>query len=198
MTGHKTRLTAILIVALFAPGVVSCASPSSSAGPAGAPSPAETTETPQTTETPAGPDPQSQAQAQAWLDAAIVPPGAEPAPGAPVSFNSYTEWVCTPVAELEGFWTVPGMSVTAATNWLIANPTADLVTTAGEPWPEDMDTDGASVGYIPADGTYQGVVYTVAKMPGGAAIRAEVAALSGDAVCATPPDDGEWGLPGQG
>ncbi|RWZ46128.1 hypothetical protein ELQ90_15985 [Labedella phragmitis] len=192
MTGRRTRLTAILIVALFAPGVVSCASPSTMAEPAGGPSSTETTETP------AGPDPESQAQAQAWLDAAVVPPGAEPTPGAPASFNSFTGWVCQPVAELEGYWTVPGMSVTAATNWLITNPTADLVTTAGEPWPEDQDVDGASVGYIPADGTHQGIVYTVVKMPGGSAIRAEVAALSENAVCPTPPDGGEWGLPGQG
>lgn len=192
MTRRCTKLTTVLIGALIASGVASCASSSTSTEPAQAPSPTEPTATA------AGPDPEAQAQAQAWLDAAVVPPGAEPTPGAPASFNSYTGWVCQPVAELEGYWTVPGMSVTAATNWLITNPTADLVTTAGEPWPEDQDVDGASVGYIPTDGTHQGIVYTVAKMPGGSAIRAEVAALSENAVCATPPDGGEWGLPGQG
>ncbi|WP_188434953.1 hypothetical protein [Microbacterium murale] len=90
------------------------------------------------------------------------------------------------------------MTVAAAANWLMSNPTGDLVTTAVGPWPDDQDIDGVTVGYTPADGTYQGVVYTLARMDDGVAVRAEVAALTDSAVCATPPGGGTWGAPGQG
>lgn len=193
MTRYRSTLMAAVVLALIAPGIVSCAASSTPAGSAPTGSSGSTATT-----TPSGPDPEAEAQAQAWLDATAVPPGAEPSSYAPANFSSFTGWVCQPVATLEAFWTVPGMTVTAATNWLITNPTADLVTTAGEPWPEDQDVDGSTVGFIPADGSYQGIVYTVARMDEGVAIRAEIAALSENAVCATPPGEGEWGLPGQG
>jgi hypothetical protein len=185
---------AAVILALIAPGVASCAAAPTAAGPARAGSSSESTATP----TPSGPDPEAEAQAQAWLDAAALPPGATPSSFAPAAFNSFTSWICQPVATLEAFWTVPDTTVMAAANWLVANPPADLVTTTGGPRPEDPDIDGTSVGYVPADRSQQGVVYTVVRKDDGVAIRAEIAALAESAVCPDAPDGGEWGLPGQG
>ncbi|PQZ52350.1 MULTISPECIES: hypothetical protein [unclassified Microbacterium] len=138
-------------------------------------------------------------QAQAWLDAAVVPPGAVRVADSPASFNSYQGWPCTPVAELKGYWTLADSTVAEAANWLQENPPADLVITTGtEPQSEDANLDGVLVGYIPADESQQGIVYTVAKMDPGIAIRAEVAALSASATCASLAPGETWGKPGQG
>lgn len=138
-------------------------------------------------------------QAQAWLDAAAVPPGAVRVAEKPVSFHSYQGWPCTPVAELEGYWTLNDSTVAGAANWLRDNPTADLVSTAvGSPWAEDPNLDGVLVGYIPADESQQGVVYTVSKMESGVAIRAEVAALTTSATCPSLAPGEMLGKPGQG
>lgn len=144
-------------------------------------------------------DAAAQQQAQAWLDAAVVPPGAVRVAEKPVSFNSYQGWPCRPVAELEGYWTLADSTVAGTANWLQENPPADLVITTGtEPRPEDPNLDGVLIGYIPADDSPQGVVYTVAKVDSGVAIRAEVAALSASATCPSLAPGETWGKPGQG
>lgn len=138
-------------------------------------------------------------QAQAWLDAAAVPPSAERVERSPVGFTSYQGWPCQPVAQLEGYWTVPDMTVAAASNWLMAHPTADLVSTAGGmPMAENADIDGATVGYIPADDSQQGIVFSVSKLDTGVVIRAEVAALEESATCPSLPPGTTMGKPGQG
>lgn len=148
---------------------------------------------------PARIDAAAEEQAQAWLDAAVLPPGAVRVTEKPVSFNSYQGWPCQPVAQLEGYWTLADTTVAGAANWLQENPTADLVSTAsGSPWAEDPNLDGATIGYIPADDSQQGVVYTVVKMDSGVAIRAEVAALSASASCPSLPPGEMLGKPGQG
>lgn len=117
----------------------------------------------------------------------------------PGPFNSYQGWPCQPVAELEGYWTIPDSTVAGAANWLRANPTADLVSTAvGAPMPEDLDITETIVGYIPADGSQQGIVYTVVQKEAGVAIRAEVAALIESAVCPSLGPGEMLGKPGQG
>ncbi len=148
---------------------------------------------------PAGVDAAAEEQAQAWLDAAVVPTGAVRVTEKPVSFGSYQGWPCQPVAQLEGYWTVADSTVAGAANWLRDNATADLVSTAsGMAWPEDPNLDGVLIGYIPADESQQGVVYTVAKMDSGVAIRAEVAALSASATCPSLAPGEMLGKPGQG
>ncbi|MEV7766888.1 hypothetical protein [Microbacterium sp. NPDC086615] len=139
------------------------------------------------------------AQAQAWLDAANLPPGAVRTDTSPGTFTSYTGWPCGPYEELEGYWVIPDTTVVDAANWLIENPTADLVTTNFGPATEDWGpVDSAIVGYIPAPGAQEGVVYTLAKKEGDVAIRAEVAAQTDMATCPPLPDGSEYGAPGQG
>lgn len=143
-------------------------------------------------------DPAARAQAEAWLEAAALPPGAEPADAGAAEFLSFTGWPCTPVEELEGYWTIPGATVAETANWLQANPTADLVTTGIGPYPDDPELDNLTVGYIPADGAQEGIVYTIVRTPDGVAVRAEVAALTASAECPELPDGGTLGPPGQG
>lgn len=138
-------------------------------------------------------------QAQAWFDAANLPPGAVPTQTPSVSFTSYTGWPCGPYEELEGYWMISNTTVVDAANWLIENPTADLITTnfalTHEEW---RAVDSATVGYIPAPEAQEGIVYTIAKMDDGVAIRAEVAAQTDAATCPPLPDGGTYGAPGQG
>lgn len=144
-------------------------------------------------------DTAAQQQAQEWLDAAVVPPGAVPTAKNPGPFLSYQGWPCRPVVELEGYWTLSDSTVTSTINWLRENPTADLVSTAGgPPMPEDPAIDAAAVGYIPSNGSQQGIVYSVVKKDAGVAIRAEVAALTESAVCPSMDPGATLGKPGQG
>lgn len=145
-----------------------------------------------------GTDPAAQAQAQAWLDAATLPSGAIRADASVTTFDSYQGWPCGPVEELEAFWTIPGATVSETANWLIENPTADLITTALGPAPDNETYSTTAVGYIPAPGAQEGVVYTITKTADGVAVRAEIAALTESAVCPTPPGGGIWGEPGLG
>ncbi len=139
------------------------------------------------------------AQAQVWLDAANLPPGAVRTENSPASFQSYTGWPCGPYEQLKGYWVIPDTTVVDAANWLIENPTADLVTTSFRPVSEDWGPiDSAIVGYIPAPEAQEGIVYTLAKMDDGVAVRAEVAAQTDTATCPPLPDGGTWGAPGQG
>ncbi|WP_258725080.1 hypothetical protein [Cellulomonas sp. NS3] len=88
------------------------------------------------------------------------------------------------------------MSETA--NWLRENPTGALISTAVGPVPDDPAFQSAVVGYIPADGAQEGIVYTVKKTPDGVAVRAEAAAHTAAAACPDLPDGGVLGAPGQG
>ncbi|GAA2074401.1 hypothetical protein GCM10009758_17070 [Microbacterium hatanonis] len=139
------------------------------------------------------------AQAQEWLDAANLPPGAVRTDTPSASFNSYTGWPCGPYEELEGYWAIPKTTVVDVANWLIQNPTADLITTNFGPASEEWGPiDSAAVGYIPAVGSQEGIVYTLAKKDDGVAVRAEVAAQTDTATCPPLPDGGMYGAPGQG
>ena len=159
------------------------------------PAPVESSEPP----APAAGDVAALAQAQAWLDAANLPPGAVRTDTPSGSFNSYTGWPCGPYEELAGYWVIPDTTVVDAANWLIENPTADLVTTNYGPASEEWGpVDSAIVGYIPAPDAQEGIVYTLAKKHGDVAVRAEVAAQTDTATCPPLPDGGMYGAPGQG
>lgn len=150
------------------------------------------------TRAPAVVSPEAYAQAQAWLNAAVLPSGAVAADASVTTFSSFTSWPCGPVEELEGFWEVPGLTVSEATNWLRENPTGDLISTSVAPVPDDQEYDAATVGYIPEHDAQEGIVFTVQRMADGVAVRAEVAAQTPDALCPALPDGARYGAPGQG
>lgn len=195
--------SAFILTSVLALTLTGCATPAMVAGggdAAGEPLPAQPPEASDSSAiaTPGSTDPKAQAQAHAWLDAAALPPGAIPADASVATFSSYTGWPCGPVAELEGFWSIPDATVSATANWLRENPTADLISTSVGAVPDDPAIQSAIVGYIPAEGAQEGVVYTVEKTADGVAVRAEVAAQTAAATCPVLPDGGQYGAPGQG
>lgn len=98
---------------------------------------------------------------------------------------------------MEGYWDIPNTTVVDAANWLIENPTADLVTTSCGPVSEEWGpVDSAIVGYIPYPEAQEGIVYTLVKTEEGVAVRAEVAAQTDTATCPPLPDGGTYGAPG--
>lgn len=200
MSSSPARFAATLAIAALGAGLIGCATASggSSAPDVGAAPTASASPTAASGTAASGESAAAKEQAQAWLDAATLPPGAIRSTTTIYGFLSYTGWPCGPIEELEGFWTIPGATVTETANWLMANPTADLVTTVFGPYPDDPVVDSINVGYSPADASQQGVVYSVLKTTDGVAVRAEVAALTASATCPTPPGGGSWGAPGQG
>jgi hypothetical protein len=140
------------------------------------------------------------AQAQAWLDAVVLPPGAQRSSVNAGNHHAYTGWPCRPVEQLEAFWTIPGATVSETAEWLRTHPPADLITTAtaSPEHIEDIEVDSAMIGYIPEVGAQEGIVYSIAKRFDGVAIRAEIAALTESATCPELPDGGRFGAPGQG
>jgi len=147
---------------------------------------------------PATPDADAIAQADAWLEAVVLPAGAVPSGDGTSGFSSYTGWPCAPIAERQAAWLIPDAGVVDTTNWIREHPPAGLVSTAIGPYPDDIPSDSAITGFTPENRSQQGVVLTVERRGGGVAVRAEVAALGATSVCPPPPDGGEWGLPGQG
>jgi hypothetical protein len=137
-------------------------------------------------------------RAQAWLEAATLPAGAVPAAPDVATFSSDQGWPCEPVEEIEAFWVIPGATVSETANWLQENPTADLVSTAVAPVPDEPPVDSAIVGYVPVPDAQEGIVYTVQTTADGVAVRAEIAALAADADCPALPDGALRGAPGQG
>lgn len=190
---------ALAVGSLFLAFVMTgCATPGPGAGLATSEAASEATETPEPTAPSDGEVAEAREQAQAWLDAATLPPGAVLSDAPIGGFSSYTGWPCGPVEELEAFWTIPGATVADTANWLRAHPTADLITTAFAPVTDDPAIDSAIVGYIPAPDSQEGIVYTVARKGDGVAVRAEIAAQTESAVCPPLPDGAMYGAPGQG
>lgn len=187
--------SAVLVAALVMAGCATDANVAEGAGPGVLNAPVKSSEPTAS----ATADAAALTQAQAWLDAANLPPGAVRTDTPPASFNSYTGWPCGPVEELKAFWVIPGTTVLDAANWLIENPTADLMTTAIGPVTNQWGpVDSTSIGYIPAPDSQEGIVYTLAKKDDGVAVRAEVAAQTESATCPPLPDGEMYGAPGQG
>lgn len=192
----RSRSALAVGVSILALCLTACATPA--AGGAASAPPAVSEPTASTEPASEGTDAAARARAQAWLDAATLPPGAVRSDAGVGSFTSFTGWPCGPVEELEAFWTIPGATVAGTANWLRENPTADLMTTSVAPVPDDPAIDSAIVGYIPAPDSQEGIVYTIAKIADGVAVRAEVAAQTESAACPPLPDGGTYGAPGQG
>ena len=195
MRCRSASVVGALFLALSLTGCATAAAGGAIATPVVMSEPSETSEPAAASEST---DASARAQAQSWLDAAALPPGAVRSDVRVGSFGSYTGWPCGPVEELEAFWTIPGATVRDTANWLMQHPTADLMTTAVGPVPDDPAINSAIVGYIPAPDAQEGIVYTIAKTADGVAVRAEIAAQTDSAVCPPLPDGGMYGAPGQG
>lgn len=186
------------VVLALALALTSCATPVAGAVQAAPNSSSDPTQSPTFDEPADSEAAAARAQAQAWLDAATLPPGAVRSDRAISGFYSYTGWPCGPVEEISAYWTIPGATVSETANWLIEHPTADLVTTAFAPVADDPMIDSTTVGYLPAPASQEGIVYTILGRSDGVAVRAEIAAQTESAVCPPLPDGATYGAPGQG
>lgn len=200
-TGRRAPVVATIVV-LTAALLVGCATtrdgvPTSTAAstPAAAATPTPTP--PPTTSTAFA---EADQRAQDWLASTPIPPGATAVENSPtdVFAQQWQGWVCTPTATVIGYWTVDGMSPGEALNWMLVNPTPGLVLTRSAPVTSDEGSGVISMGATPAGENLEGIAFTYAPMPDGAALRAEVGAVPSDAVCPTPPGGGSWGRPGEG
>lgn len=190
----RSRSAVVCGVVLLALSLTGCA-----AGANGAAS--VPTSTPEDSSAPAASDSADAAalaQAEEWLASANLPSAAVRSQTSIGGFSSYTGWPCGPVEELEAFWTIADATVAETANWLMENPTADLISTGIGPVPEDPTISSATVGYIPTPESQEGIVYTVLKSDDGVVVRAEIAAQTSAATCAPLPDGAVYGAPGQG
>lgn len=195
MRSRSVLVVGALVLTISLTGCASGAADVQVTTPGGVSEPSQTSESADPSESA---DAAALEQAQTWLDAAALPPGAVRSEVSVGGFTSYTGWPCGPVEELEAFWTIPQVTVADTATWLRQNPTANLMTTAVGAMPDDPAIDSAIVGYIPEPGSQEGIVYTIAKTSDGVAVRAEIAALTESATCPPLPDGGMYGAPGQG
>lgn len=194
---RRLTLAAAVLTALALTGCATGRAPAVAPTPAAAITP-ESTPAPSDVIASGSDDEQARAQAQAWLDDITLPPGTTTAASNVASFTSYTGWPCGPVSELEAFWLVPDATLSDTADWLDEHPAGGLLSVWGEHRPDNMDWDGMLLGYIPEQGAQEGIVYTLQTVPGGIAVRAEIAAQTSDASCPELPDGVQYGAPGMG
>ncbi len=196
----RTRGGIVLVgVAVLGVAVSGCASaptaaPTSTATSSSGNAPSSTPSAPSSEET------EAQQRADTWLETTPTPPGAvrsDESPS-PLFDISYQGWVCAPTLTTTGYWTLDGMSLGDALVWMRSNPTPGLTTVNAGMLPVDDSADVVTMGVTPAPESQEGVVLTFVKTPTGAAVRAEVGAMTASATCPPPPDGGEWGHPGEG
>ena len=94
------------------------------------------------------------------------------------------------------FWLVPDATLSDTGDWLDENPAGGLLSVWGEHRPDNMNSDGMYLGYIPEQGAEEGIVYTLRTVPGGIAVRAEIAAQTADASAPNYPMEPSTGHPG--
>jgi len=154
----------------------------------------EPTPTPATT-----PDAASIAQAEAWLDAIVLPEGAERTDDNTRLYTSLEGWICAPIAGRHAEWLVPNAGVEDTIAWIRENPPAGLkVTTSGGSFGDSPPQPSAIVAFTPEDLSQQGVLFRVDRRGPSVAVRADVVALGSTSVCPTPDPGTRFGLPGQG
>jgi len=196
------RRRATIIAGILVSGAVlaGCATGAGAAG-AGAEGAAPPEPTPQQSATSAAgaeEDAAAVAKAEAWLEGAVLPPGAERSETPTAAFLSYYQWWCSPMVERTGYWTLQGASVVETRNWLSAHPTADLIATSDVPSAEDPAVTESNIGNVPFRGSLEGIAYTVTRIGGGVGIRAEIGVVPDNAVCPTPEPGVMLGGPGEG
>ena len=201
----KARVIAVAILtAVAAAAVAGCAAPRGAAA-SGAEVPAPRNTSPGSDasseapidQAPAVPSPTAgvtadataQAKAGAWLAGAVLPPGAIRVPSPPpgTTIDSQTQgWWCQPMAEADAYWTVTGMSMIEAANWLRAHPSNGLTVVYPEPETPDPTLTNDSVHDFPSATAYEGMTFQLATWGNDrAVIHLEIGVLSPNSTCAT-------------
>lgn len=136
-------------------------------------------------------DAASLAAAQARLATVILPPGAISSatrPAGVASALALSFW-CRPMADAIGYWTVPGMSDSAAVDYLKTHTpkglTLEEVTSSNAAG--DTSVDAAVIEYSATKDAQNGLVYEVTTAGAGAGIRADALVVPSRTTCATAP-----------
>ena len=139
-------------------------------------------------------------KAAAWLEGAVLPPGAVRTTASPTPALALQEtaWRYTPMVVATGYWTIAGATVAETANWLSANPTADLIVPVPLALPDEVEFDLASVGNVPHADALEGIAYTIAKTSEGVAVRADIGVAPEGAIRPIAEPGISWGAPGQG
>jgi hypothetical protein len=108
-----------------------------------------------------------------------------PPPGTTINSQSQSWW-CQPMAEADAYWTVTGMGVVEAANWLRAHPSNGLTVVYPEPETPDPTLTNDSVNDFPSATAYEGMTFQLAAWGSDrAVIHLEIGVLSSDSTCAT-------------
>lgn len=158
----------------------------------GAPSPAPTAERGPVVPPPrpaVTADAASKAKAAAWLAGAVLPPGASrvqsPPPGTSID-DEEQSWWCEPMAKADAYWTVSGMSMVDAANWLRTHPSNGLQVVFPTLEPPHPDATNDYVNDFPSATAYEGMTFDLATWGSSATvIHLQLAVLSSNSTCAT-------------
>ncbi len=134
-------------------------------------------------------DAAAQAKADAWVAGARLPPGAvavaSPPPETTIDSQSQGWW-CAPMAQADAYWTVPGMELGHAANWLRAHPSNGLRIVGPDYVAPDPTVTNEAVYDFPSPSAYEGMTFELASWrPHGAVIHLEVGVLARQSACAT-------------
>lgn len=129
-------------------------------------------------------------KAQTWLSGARLPPGAVevryPPSGTTVD-DQYQDWWCRPMAEVDAYWQVPGMSASRASNWLRAHPSNGLDVIGPTYIAPDATSTNQAVSDFPSPEAFEGMTFDLASWGrNGSVIHLQIGVLASSAVCATP------------
>ena len=135
-------------------------------------------------------DAAAQAKAAAWLAGAVLPPGAVQVSSPPggTSIDAQNQgWWCQPMAEADAYWTVSGMSMVDAANWLRVHPSSGLKVVYPQLETPDPDLTNDMVNDFPSPTSFEGMTFNLATWgTDGAVIHLELGVLSSNSTCATP------------
>ncbi|WP_460571011.1 hypothetical protein [Humibacter soli] len=130
----------------------------------------------------------------------VVPPGAVASATRPddvASALALNFW-CEPMADVTGYWIVPGASPSAVVDFLKTHPPQGLtlkeVTSSNAAG--DVNVSADIVEYSADPYVQNGLVYEVTAAGTGAGIRADALVVPSNATCATAPPGvtlGAWG-----
>jgi hypothetical protein len=145
-------------------------------------------------------DAASQAKAAAWLDGAVVPPGSSkvPSPPAGTTIDDQRQgWWCEPMAKEDAYWTVSGMTMIDAANWLRTHPSNGLTVVYPSLESPNPDATNDYVHDFPSPTAYEGMTFDLATWGAhGAVIHLQIAVLSSNSTCATAPPGEQLGTAG--
>ncbi|WP_460518528.1 hypothetical protein [Humibacter antri] len=129
-----------------------------------------------------------------------VPPGAAASPTRPDGVASALAmgfW-CQPMADVTGYWTVPGSSVDSVVDYLKTHSpqglTLEEVTSSNAAG--NVHVDAQMIEYAASTNAQNGLVFEVTPVNSGTGIRADSLEVPTNATCATAPPGtaiGYWG-----